>query len=274
MIVSVIRNIAVGNVINVINVYNKESLTNFHPDNRHVYQTLVKMMIMYISIIIILLLLNNIILVKSFIINTSRIPSLNKINKIQLCNHNNVIRKNLIIKSSNIDINELMKPAVDRIKPFINKLQPYISQVTLMLSKLGVKQVSKEDLAKLGLFTLLSYGWVSNVSYITCLIISWIIHGKEYGISPLVSGQWKKFMIIYAALWAANNLLRPFRVAFAMFLAPYFENWVEKVEKRTGFKKTTSTAIVIFLFNICGTISYLVGGLLLATKLAGVPLLP
>lgn len=237
------------------------------------------MMIMYISIIILLLLLlNDIMLVRSFIINTSRIPSLlslNKINKIQLCNHNNVIiRKNLIIKSSNIDINELMKPAVDRIKPFITKLQPYISQVTSMLSKLGVKQVSKEDLAKLGLFTLLSYGWVSNVSYITCLIISWIIHGKEYGISPLVSGQWKKFMIIYAALWAANNLLRPFRVAFAMFLAPYFENWVEKVEKRTGFKKTTSTAIVIFLFNICGTISYLVGGLLLATKLAGVPLLP
>ena len=172
------------------------------------------------------------------------------------------------MQSSNINVNDIVKPVVDRIKPIIDK-------VKLSLTKIGwTKKVSKEDIAKLGLFTLLSYGWVSNVSYITCLIISWIIHGKEHGLSPLASGQWKSFLTIYAALWAANNVLRPFRVTFALFLAPYFEKWVDEVEKRSGLKRATSTGIVIFLFNICGTISYLVGGLFVATKLAGVPLLP
>ena len=183
------------------------------------------------------------------------------------------------MQSSNINVNDLVKPVVDRIKPVVDRIKhrinPLIDKVKLSLTKIGwTKKVSKEDIAKLGLFTLLSYGWVSNVSYITCLIISWIIHGKEYGLSPLASGQWKSFLTIYAALWAANNVLRPFRVTFALFLAPYFEKWVDEVEKRSGFKRATSTGIVIFLFNICGTISYLVGGLFVATKLAGVPLLP
>ena len=157
---------------------------------------------------------------------------------------------------------------VSNIKPSIDRLKTSISQFRFN------NKFKKEDIAKLGLFTLMSYGWVSNVSYITCLIISWIIHGKEYNLSPLAPGQWKFFLTIYAALWAANNVLRPFRVTFALFLAPYFEKWVDNVEKRTNFKRATATAIVIFLFNICGTVSYLVGGLVLATKIAGVPLLP
>jgi len=156
-----------------------------------------------------------------------------------------------------------------------NNIKGLIDRLKSSISRLGLNnKFKKEDIAKLGLFTLMSYGWVSNVSYITCLIISWIIHGREYGLSPLAPGQWKYFLTIYAALWAANNVLRPFRVTFALFLAPYFEKWVDSVEKRTKFKRATATAIVIFLFNICGTISYLVSGLVLATKIAKVPLLP
>ena len=177
--------------------------------------------------------------------------------------------------SNNNNSNNNNFPIFDYIKPIISNIKPYIDRLKSSISKLGLNnKFKKEDIAKLGLFTFMSYGWVSNVSYITCLIISWIIHGKEYGLSPLAAGQWKYFLTIYAALWAANNVLRPFRVTFALFLAPYFEKWVDSVEKRTKFKRATATAIVIFLFNICGTVSYLVGGLFLATKLAGVPLLP
>jgi DNA mismatch repair protein MutS len=71
------------------------------------------------------------------------------------------------------------------IKPIISNIKPYIDRLKSSISKLGLNnKFKKEDIAKLGLFTFMSYGWVSNVSYITCLIISWIIHGKEYGLSP------------------------------------------------------------------------------------------
>ncbi len=56
--------------------------------------------------------------------------------------------------------------------------------------KMNMK-LSKDTIAKAGLYALLSYGFVSNVSYITCLIISWVTHGKRTGLSPLAPGQWK-----------------------------------------------------------------------------------
>ena len=52
-------------------------------------------------------------------------------------------------------------------------------------------KLSKDTIAKAGLYALLSYGFVSNVSYISCLIISWVTHGKRTGLSPLAPGQWK-----------------------------------------------------------------------------------
>ena len=58
--------------------------------------------------------------------------------------------------------------------------------------------LSKESLSALGLNALLAYGFVSNVSYITCLILSWISSSKMTGLSPLAPGQWKPFLAIYA----------------------------------------------------------------------------
>ena len=46
----------------------------------------------------------------------------------------------------------------------------------------GKAGLKKEDFAKLGLNIVLAYGFVSNVSYITCLIISWVAHGKKYNL--------------------------------------------------------------------------------------------
>lgn len=60
------------------------------------------------------------------------------------------------------------------------------------------KGFSKASIAKLGGYALLSYGFVSNVSYITCIIISWVIHGRVNKLSPLAAGQWKPFLAIYA----------------------------------------------------------------------------
>ena len=135
--------------------------------------------------------------------------------------------------------------------------------------------LTKEDLSKLGLNFLLSYGFVSNISYITCIISAWIAHGKKTGLSPLATGQWKGFMSLYIGLWAANNIIRPLRLSIGLFISPNFDKLIDLIQKKLYIKKRSiATGIVIFLVNICLTFSYLFGGLLLATKLAKVPLLP
>ena len=135
------------------------------------------------------------------------------------------------------------------------------------------KLFTKENLSKLGLNVLLSYGFVSNVSSITCLIISWVIFGKANHISPLAPGKWKGLLAVYAGLYVANSFLRPLRVSLAILISPTFDNFVSKVQTRTHLSRGLSTGIVVFLVNIVGSISYLCGGLLLATTLTGTPLL-
>ena len=135
------------------------------------------------------------------------------------------------------------------------------------------KLFTKENLSKLGLNVLLSYGFVSNVSSITCLIISWVIYGKANHISPLAPGKWKGLLAVYAGLYVANSFLRPLRVSLAILISPTFDKFVSKVQTRTHLSRGLSTGIVVFLVNIVGSISYLCGGLLLATTLTGTPLL-
>jgi len=137
----------------------------------------------------------------------------------------------------------------------------------------GGQLFTREALAGLGLNAVLAYGFVSNVSYITCLILSWVSHGKLYGISPLAPGQRKNFLAIYGGFWVTNNILRPLRFSLSLVLTPFFNKLIDFVVLRTGFKRPTSTGIVVFLVNFCGTISYLVLGLLAATTLTSTPLL-
>lgn len=88
--------------------------------------------------------------------------------------------------------------------PFI--LQ-FVQKIKSVFNQSGVKdKFTKENLAKMGLYALLSYGFVSNFSYISCVIIAWCVHGKRTGLSPLAPDQWKSFLLVYAGLFAANNV--------------------------------------------------------------------
>lgn len=138
----------------------------------------------------------------------------------------------------------------------------------------GKYNISKKSLAKLGMNVLLAYGFVSNVSYITCVILAWIGHGKAYKLSPLAPGQWKYFLLIYSGFFAANNVLRPLRFSLSLVLSPVFDNMVEVLEKRLHLRKATATGLLVFLVNVLGSTTYLLLGLTLATQWVGVPLLP
>lgn len=130
----------------------------------------------------------------------------------------------------------------------------------------------KQRLAQLGISALLSYGFVSNFSYVTTVIIAWCIHGKATAMSPLSPGQWKPFLAIYAGLWAANNVLRPLRFSVSVVIAPFFEKLVDHIQQAFNLKRSFAFGMTVFLVNFCGTISYLLGGLFLATKILGLPL--
>jgi hypothetical protein len=135
------------------------------------------------------------------------------------------------------------------------------------------KRFDSKSMAKLGGYVVLSYGFVSNISYITCVIISWVLHGKKTGLSPLAPGQWKSFLGIYAGLWAILNLIRPLRFSLSVLISPLFDKFINFIQGKTGFKRASCVGITVFLVNIVGTCSYLVFGLLLATTIAKVPLL-
>jgi hypothetical protein len=155
-----------------------------------------------------------------------------------------------------------------------NSVPKQISQDDSLSRKknfLGGK-LTKEKISSLGFYGFMSYGFVSNFSYVTSVIIAWCIHGKSTGLSPLSPGQWKPFLVVYAGIWAVNNFLRPARLTLALVITPFFESFVDKIQKRTGWKRSYCSAFSIFLVNVVGTISFLVCGLTAATAVLGLPL--
>lgn len=140
---------------------------------------------------------------------------------------------------------------------------------------LGSAKLDRQKLAALGGAALLSYGFVSNVNAVTLLILSWLSFARTTGLSPLAPGQWKAYLLAYTALYAVvGNGLRPLRFSLSVAITPAFDRFVALLQRRLKLSKTAAFATCVFLVNVCGTCTYLVVGLRLATLAAGVPFLP
>mmetsp|Transcript_28954 Transcript_28954/g.78421 ORF Transcript_28954/g.78421 Transcript_28954/m.78421 type:complete len:272 (-) Transcript_28954:539-1354(-) len=132
----------------------------------------------------------------------------------------------------------------------------------------------KQKLAKMGLSALLSYGFVSNMSYCVTVSLAWFGFSKKTGLSPLAPGQWKGFLAVYAGFYVFNNFIRPMRLAVSIGVTPYFDKAVETIQRKTKLSKSVSIGIVVFLANICGTTSLMSLGIYIASLFAGVPIFP
>ena len=130
----------------------------------------------------------------------------------------------------------------------------------------------RQKLAKMGLSALLSYGFVSNMSYCVSVGLAWFGFSKKTGLSPLAPGQWPKFLAVYAGFYVFNNIVRPIRLAISIGVTPYFDKAVATIQQKTGFNKTLSIGIVVFLANICGTTSLMAFSVWIASLAAGVPI--
>lgn len=92
--------------------------------------------------------------------------------------------------------------------------------------------------------------------------------------SPLSPGQWKPYLAVYAGFYVFNNFLRPFRLGLSVVVSKYFDSLVNYVQVKTKLSKKWSIGIVVFLANICGTLSAMALGVLIASTASGVPIFP
>jgi len=155
-----------------------------------------------------------------------------------------------------------------------DKSQPKSLLQKLKTLVLGDAKMGKAKLRSLGAAALLSYGWVSNTSYMICLSLAWYVHARRSGLSPLAPGQWPQFLAVYGGFFVVQNVIRPLRFAFSVFMTPVFDRMVAFIMKRTGLSKPKAFGVTVFLVNICGTFTLLFTGVTLASLAAGVPIFP
>ena len=158
----------------------------------------------------------------------------------------------------------------------------YVAESKSVLKKLkglikgnnGDELTTKERLAKMGLAALLSYGWVSNMSYAVCTGLAWFTFAKQTGITPLAPGQWKKFLAVYSGFFIFNNALRPVRFGLSVAVAGLFDRFINYIQEKTKARKGVAIGIVVFLFNVCGTFGAMALGIVLASAASGVAIFP
>lgn len=132
----------------------------------------------------------------------------------------------------------------------------------------------RQRLAKMGLATVLSYGWISNTNAMVLVSAAWYAFCAKTGMSPLYPGQWKNFLGVYAGFYMFSNLLRPARVTIAVAIGPYFDRIINWVQRKTRLPKAAAVTCTVLLVNLGGTLLLMVGGISAASLLSGVPVFP
>jgi hypothetical protein len=140
----------------------------------------------------------------------------------------------------------------------------------------------KKQIAALGADAFFTYGFVSNVNAGLFIGLSWFTFMKQAGLSPLVPGQWGKFLATYLGIYATvGTVMRPFRLALAVGLTPTFSKCVAALQRRLPFYDTrrkvnrTLAMVVVSLFGNIGVTSLVTFcGVSIASLLTGVPAVP
>uniref|UniRef100_A0A7S0SG09 Uncharacterized protein n=1 Tax=Mantoniella antarctica TaxID=81844 RepID=A0A7S0SG09_9CHLO len=135
-------------------------------------------------------------------------------------------------------------------------------------------KIDRSTVAALGGAALLSYGFVSNVFYISSLLLATYSTVNTLGVSPLASkAAMQSFGATYFGLWVIQNFLRPARMALSVAISPQTDKLVEVFRRFVpGNKKPLAFGLTVVCVNIFGTFAYMFGGFFLIQALTGVPL--
>jgi hypothetical protein len=132
----------------------------------------------------------------------------------------------------------------------------------------------RQRLAKAGLSVVLSYGFVSNMSYCVSVSVAWYIFCKRTMLSPLAPGQWPKFLAVYSGFWVFNNIVRPIRFGLSVGISTQFEKVVQFIQDKFNANKSVAIGLTVFFANVVGTTTLMCLGISIAASLAGVPIRP
>ncbi len=143
-------------------------------------------------------------------------------------------------------------------------------------------------MAKYGVSAFFAYGFVSNVNSCLLLSFTWATFRRANpALSPLADAAvlanpltWlplkKKFLAYYMGYYLSiGSILRPFRFAIALGLAPTFEKTYVKISDRLKVPRAVSIFIVTILTNVVFTVGLLLFAVNLfcaALRVAPVPL--
>jgi hypothetical protein len=132
----------------------------------------------------------------------------------------------------------------------------------------------RQRLGKAGLSVVLSYGFVSNMSYCVSVSVAWYIFCKRTMLSPLAPGQWPKFLAVYSGFWVFNNIVRPIRFGLSVAISTQFDQVVKFIQDKFRVNKSVAIGLTVFFANIVGTTTLMCLGISIAASLAGVPIRP
>ena len=99
--------------------------------------------------------------------------------------------------------------------------------------------------------------------------MSWNICRR--GLSPLVEGQWKPFLAVYAGFYIFHNIVRPARFALSVALGPKFDRLLAWVQNRFRVNKGVAILMVMLSLNVVCSCGGMCAGIFLVSKMTGVP---
>ncbi|XP_002519993.2 uncharacterized protein LOC8283051 [Ricinus communis] len=117
-------------------------------------------------------------------------------------------------------------------------------------------------LAKLGLAAVLAYGLFDAITYTTFFVLAFLGYEKSTGKNPAANLQ--ALLGIVILMWTGNNITRPFRVAGAAAVAPFFDRGLKKIQNYFKFPNLAyAFALVV---SIVASLCLTTGGLLILPR--------
>jgi hypothetical protein len=132
-------------------------------------------------------------------------------------------------------------------------------------------QELQEKLSKAGRAGLLGYGFINTLYYTSFVALALklspesIINGDKLSLSVIIRRIFTKFGKVFAIVWAASQVTKLFRLAFAIATVPYSEKLMEYVQIKFSLQSKAEAFwyILGFLWMIAfgGFFAYVIGSL-------------
>jgi hypothetical protein len=115
----------------------------------------------------------------------------------------------------------------------------------------------REQLARYGLGAFCAYGILSNLNAGVLIVIAWMGVVKKLGVTPLDASHPQAagaFAAAYAALYLTSNLMRPVRLSLAVGAAPFFNRFLDSVQRSLRLSRPTAFGVMLLMIAT-GTIT-------------------